>query len=218
MRGHVRCRRGRPAGGVRFSGLRIAALALLMGGLVVLAPLGAQQPPAPATSVGGEQTPIGQEDPAAAGTGRVAGVTTWDFVRMLLVLAAVVAVIYVVFRVIRKSGRRSAVENDLITVLGSRTLAGSRGLHLVRVGKSVYLVGSSESSVGLVSRVDDQETVDELLLQAAKQTPTAKRTFSEVLAGLLPQGAGKLALPEGPGFLRKQRDRLRRMGGLKAGT
>ena len=205
-------RRRHPGGGCLVARGARRVTALLFVGLAVLAPLGAQQAPDPAA--GGEQTPIGQVDAAAPGAGRVALVSTWDFVRMILVLAVVVAVIYVVFLVVRKTGRRGMPENDLITVLGSRSLSGNRGLHLVRVGKSVYLVGSSESSVGLVSEIQDQESVDELLIAAAKQGPQGRRTFSDVLTGLLPQGGGKLALPDGLGFLRRQRERLRKIGSV----
>jgi flagellar biogenesis protein FliO len=196
--------------------------ALRLGGLLCLlilgvhAPIGAQEAsggPAPeAIAAGGEQTPIGELDPVPAAGGNVALVSAWDFVRMFLVLGAVIAAIYVVFLLIRRSGRRTAVENDLITVLGSKGLVGNRSLHLVRVGRNVYLVGSSENGVGLVSEISDKESVDEITLAAAKQATQGRKTFSDILGGLFPQPGGGLALPDGLGFLRRQRERLRKVG------
>jgi flagellar protein FliO/FliZ len=187
----------------------VCAFGLAAAGL----PVWAQQAPGNAPAAG-EQTPLGQGSaaPAATAPARVSVVSTWDFVRMLLVLAAVIAFIYLVFRLLRRGTRRATVENDLISLLGSKDLAPNRSLHLVRVGRSVYLVGSAEGSVGLVSEISDKESVDELLLQAGKQRPSGKKAFSEILAGILPQiGAGQLALPDGLGFVRRQKDRLRKL-------
>jgi flagellar protein FliO/FliZ len=193
-----------------FSFLRRAALcALLLGALG--SQLFAQQV---TTTPTGEQTPLGQGAAATDGaaTARVPLVSTWDFVRMLIVLAAVIAVIYLIFVLLRRSTRRSTVENDLISVLGSKSLAANRTLHLVRVGKSVYLVGAAEGGVGLVSEISDQESIDQLMLRAEKQRTSAKKSFSEILGGIVPQGGvGQLSLPDGLGFMKKQKDRLRKL-------
>ncbi len=78
---------------------RLLILLCLLG-LAALAPVAAQDVPS------GEQTPIGEVEASSPGNDRVALVSTWDFVRMILILAAVVATIYVVFLVVRKTGRR----------------------------------------------------------------------------------------------------------------
>lgn len=158
--------------------------------------------------------------PAAATAVQAPGVDTWDFVRMLLVLALVVGVIYGVFWLLRRGGRLKTPENEMIRVLGSRSLAGNRALHLVEVGRSVYLVGSAENGVNLVAEVKDQETLDALRVQAAEEGGTARRTFAATLARVFnpSKGPGAAAgkgtgLGEGADFLRRQRDRLRRIGG-----
>jgi hypothetical protein len=94
-------------------------------------------------------------------------------------------------------------------------------LHLVEVGRSVYLVGSAESGVDLVAEVKDQETLDALRIQAAEEGGRARRTFAATLARMFspsktPGGAGSdkgPGLGEGADFLRRSRDRLRRLGG-----
>ena len=159
--------------------------------------------------------------PAPAVAIRAPGVSTWDFVRMLLVLAGVVALIYGVFWLLRRGQRLKTPENETIRVLGSRSLGGNRALHLVEVGRVVYLVGSAESGVNLVAEVKDQETIDALRIQAAEEGGRVRRTFAATLARMFsppktPGGAGPdkgPGLGEGADFLRRSRDRLRRLGG-----
>jgi hypothetical protein len=117
--------------------------------------------------------------------------------------------------------RRKTPENEMIRVLGSRSLAGNRALHIVEVGRSMYLVGSAESGVNLVAEVKDQETLDTLRVQAAEGGGKARRTFAATLARVFkpskaPGAAGPgraSGLGEGTEFMRRQRERLRRLGG-----
>lgn len=159
--------------------------------------------------------------PAAAPAVTAPGVDTWDFVRMILVLALVVGLIYGVFWLLRRGARLKAPENEMIRVLGSRGLAGNRALHLVEVGRSIYLVGSAENGVNLVAEVKDQETIDAIRVQAAEEGGKPRRGFAATLARMLApaeapkspaSGAGP-ALGAGAAFLRKSRERLRRIGG-----
>jgi flagellar protein FliO/FliZ len=158
---------------------------------------------------------------AAPAAGQVPGVGTWDFVRMLLVLAVVVGLIYGVFWLLKRGGRLKTPENEMIRVLGSRSLSGNRALHLVEVGRGVYLVGSAENGVNLVAEVKDQETIDAIRVQAAEEGGKARRTFAATLARVFKPARSPAAratdtaagLGEGTDFLRRQRERLRRLGG-----
>jgi flagellar biogenesis protein FliO len=126
-----------------------------------------------------------------------------------------------VFWLLKRGARMRTPENEMIRVLGSRSLAGNRALHLVEVGHSVYLVGSAENGVNLVAEVKDQETLDSIRIQAAEEGGKARRTFAATLARVFrpSKGSGAAAAGKAPGlgegadFLRRQRDRLRRLGG-----
>jgi flagellar protein FliO/FliZ len=174
----------------------------------------------PDTSTGTGTGTAGGQDAAVAAV-RAPGVGTWDFVRMLVVLALVVGLIYGLFWLLRRGARMKTPENEMIRVLGSRSLAGNRALHLVEVGRSVYLVGAAESGVNLVAEVKDQETLDAIRIQAAEEGGTARRSFAATLARVFnpsktagAAGAGRApGLGEGSDFLRRQRERLRRLGG-----
>ena len=85
--------------------------------------------------------------------------TAGDFIKMALILAAVVAAIYGLFYVLKRTGGPKFQESRLIKVLSSKTLSGTRTLHLVEIGNQIFLVGASESNVNLVSEILDKETL-----------------------------------------------------------
>ena len=139
------------------------------------------------------------------------GVSTWDFLRMLLILAGVVGAIYALFWLLRRGSGKRIPQNDLIRVLGSRSLAGNRSLHLVEVGTSVYLVGSSDGGVELISEITDKESLDSVRLKAAEETPAARRSFQHLLSEIFRPAKKPFSLRESVGFLRTQRDRLKKL-------
>jgi len=138
-------------------------------------------------------------------------VSVWDFVRMLLVLALVVATIYLVFHLLKKRVGRKHSENDLIRVLGSRNLTGTRAMHLVEVGKSVYLVGSTDGGVELISQITDQESLDMVRLQAAEEPAARRRSFQEVLSDILKPTKKPPSMNDSVRFLKSQRERLKKL-------
>lgn len=141
----------------------------------------------------------------------VTGVSTWDFVRMLIILAGVVGVIYLLFWVLRRSSGKKIQENDLIRVLGSRGLAGNRALHLIEVGGCVYLVGASDGGVQLISEITDKESLDSLRLKVAEQPSVGGRNFPQILSEIFRPARKPVSLGEGIGLLRSQRDRLKKL-------
>lgn len=148
---------------------------------------------APAALPAEEATPL----PAAgdAGDGGAPGpvISTWDFVRMVLLLAAVVAAIYVLFLVLRKVAGHRAEERGLIRVLDSKTLAPGRSLHLVRVAGHTCLVGCSESSVNMVASIPAQGPEDGAGAPARGKRTTAgdlAGTVHDLLRGHAPASAG----------------------------
>lgn len=162
-------------------------------------------------AVGAAQGQPGQAGAAAAAPVSTSGVSTWDFVRMIIILAAVIGAIYLIFWLLRRGAGKRITENNLIKVLGSRSLAGSRSLHLVEVGTSVYLVGASDGGVELIAEITDKESLDSVRLKAAEEGPTGKRSFQQILSEIFRPARQGVSLGEGLGFLRGQRDKLRKL-------
>ena len=101
----------------------------------------------------------------------------------------VIGVIYLLFWLLRRGSGKRIQENDLIRVLGSRSLAGNRALHLVEVGTSIYLVGSSDGGVELISEITDKESLDSRCgLKAAEEDPAARRNFPQILSEIFRPG------------------------------
>lgn len=149
---------------------------------------------------------IGQEAPAAAGTFSVSAFTFWDLVRMVLVLGCVVAAIYAVFYLLKRSGGAVTAGSDAIKVIGSRSLPGNRTLYLVQVGPQVFLVGAGSESLSLISELSDRETVDALILEGGERPGGTGQNFGEMIGALVRGGQGNSVQ-----VLRRQRERLARL-------
>ncbi len=140
-----------------------------------------------------------------------------DFLRMILVLGAVIAVIYGIFYLLRKVSVPRLQEGGLIRVLTTQSLTGGRFLHLVQVGRQVFLIGSGEGNVTLLSEISDRESIDEIALAAGTSVPApGQGGFARMLSDLFRSGQGPKPTPElqDPAsleFLRQQQERLKKL-------
>jgi len=136
----------------------------------------------------------------------------WDFVRMVLVLAFVVGLIYGAFHLLKKISAPREGGLRFLQVLETRNLAAGRNLHLVEVGNQVLLVGSAEGGVRLVAEITDRETIDAIKLKASEAAAAPKAgNFADLLKGFLHRGDGETAPGESLDFIKRQRDRLKKL-------
>jgi flagellar protein FliO/FliZ len=158
---------------------------------------------------------IGDGASGARAANSAAGSNTFSyFLRMVVVLALVVAAIYGVYRLMRRASRPKREDDASLKLLASRSLGPGKSVHVLGLGTKAYLVGASESSVSLIAQLDDKELVDGLFLKAAQNPPKegSARDFGEILGSLL--GPKKKGQPKGGSsgdFLAGQRDRLTRL-------
>jgi flagellar protein FliO/FliZ len=139
-------------------------------------------------------------------------VSSWDFLRMVLILAAVVGVIYLIFWMLKRGLRRQLPQNNLIRLLGTRNLSGNRALHLVEMGKQVFLVGSAEGSISLISEIRDQETLDSIALERSQMDNRAPQGFAQFFQSILKSGKQKgSSVGETIDFMKQQRQRLEKL-------
>ena len=139
----------------------------------------------------------------------MAEVNTWDFINMILGLLVVVAIIYLIFYLLKKGMGKRIVENELIKVLGSRVLSGSKSLHVIDVGGILYLVGSANDSVTLISEITEKEARDAIMLAAAQVKDTKPPRFMDIITNVFkPNTKKKLEINESIDFMKKQRSRL----------
>lgn len=130
----------------------------------------------------------------------------WDLLRMILVLACVIGLVYGVFFLLKRANRGKFAQNDTIKVIGSQALPGNRGMYLVEVGSQVFLVGAGGDSVTLISEITDKETVDSMVLRAGEVSVNGRKSFGELVSGIFRGSQG-----ESLSFMREQRERLRQL-------
>lgn len=138
--------------------------------------------------------------------------SVWDFIRMILVLVGVLGFIYLIFFLLKKAGSPKIVSDSTIKILSTQNLEAGRSLHLIEIGPQIFLIGSGESSVQLISEITDKETVDTIKLDESLRNNDNK-TFTDTFTGLFKrEHVQKNQTDSNPiGFIRKQRDRLRKM-------
>jgi flagellar protein FliO/FliZ len=139
-------------------------------------------------------------------------VSSWDFLRMVLILAAVVGVIYLIFWMLKRGFRRQLPQNELIRLLGTRNLTGNRALHLVEMGKQVFLVGSAEGSISLISEIRDRETLDSIALERSQMQNRTSQGFAQFFQSILKSGKQKeSSVGATIDFMKQQRQRLEKL-------
>ncbi len=156
----------------------------------------------PEIETGSGDTAIGGENLPGLGIG--------DFIRMILILGFVIALVYGFFWLLKRFSGVKAEREDVIHIISTRPLKGDTALHLVETGKRLFLIGGSGNSVNLITEIDDKESIDEIRL-AASRNPTPANGFNSLLRRRLNSDAGITDAGENKDpaeFLRQQRDRL----------
>lgn len=143
----------------------------------------------------------------------VGSISVWSFVSMFLVLAGVVAAIYGLFYFLKRMSGQNYADNNLIRILSTKSLSSTRAVHLVSLGKRYLLIGSAENSVNLLTEIDDKESRDEIEVFLAREEEKPKRSFKELLGGILPGGESKLdeTVSSSALFLKSQGDRVKNL-------
>jgi len=106
----------------------------------------------------------------------------WTLVRTALVLGIVVSLIYLTLNIgLRKLlGIKPASSHGLVTVLERVPLDQKRSLFVVRAGSEVLLLGGSDASLNLITKLDAAEVE-----RAQQRAPAPQLTLSPLLQKLL---------------------------------
>jgi len=113
---------------------------------------------------------------------------------------------------LKKAGKPRIVSDSTINVLSTQNLESGRSLHLIEIGPQVFLIGSGESSVQLISEIKDKETLDTIKLDRSVRSESNK-TFTDIFKGLFKKNESDMALARTGeiSFMQKQKDRLKKM-------
>jgi flagellar protein FliO/FliZ len=145
------------------------------------------------------------------------GATVWLFVRMILVLAVVIACIYGVLWLMKRNTGRVNNTDQFLRVVSSVTLSPGKSVQIVSLlDERAYIIGVTDNAVNLIGEVTDKETIDAMNLYADKQANTKKpRNFNDILSIFMPNGPREKngnvfsgAGDKASELLKQQRDRL----------
>jgi flagellar protein FliO/FliZ len=174
-----------------------------------------RQAPQSESAVDESTLPINTTASQASGPAR--GATVWLFVRMILVLAVVIACIYGVVWLLKRNNNRVNNADQFLRVVSSVTLSPGKSVQIVSLlDEKAYIIGVTDNAVNLIGEVTDKETIDAMNLFADKQADTKKpRNFNDILSIFMPNGPkeknGNVFSGTGDkaaGLLKQQHDRL----------
>ncbi len=109
------------------------------------------------------------------------GVGFGDFLRMILVLGFVIALIYGFVWLLRRFTTQKGESEETINLLSTRPLKGDASLHLVEVGGKIYMLGSGSGGVNLLAEISDEDSVNEIRLNVSRDRVPAAGGFARLL-------------------------------------
>ena len=111
------------------------------------------------------------------------------FARMILVLAAVVACIYAVLWLFKRSMRTQESDDPFLRLVSSVPLGAGKSAQIITLVDRAYIVGVAENSVNLIAEVTDKELIDAMNLYSDEHKNVRKpRSFADILDIFMPGG------------------------------
>jgi len=202
-------------GGEKLKAVRAVFLAVFFAASITLIsiPAHAQNVDDSGRNVLSEDSIILGESPIQNAAG--SGASVWVVLRMVIVLALAALAIYGVVFFIKRAARPPQAKDPHLKVLASIPLGSDSFAAVISIGAKAWLVGGgSGAGLSLISEIDDQESVETMLLDdARKNADTGSNRILDFRA-LLNRFGTKYPNPRGEmeshaESLRKQRERLK---------
>ena len=203
------------------------ALLLAAGFLIVIPAISAQDA---AQAVVSDESAAAEDQPGTpeftytfddtpASPMAVQGPSVWIVIRMVLVLALVAASIYGALYFIKRVSKPAQNQDPFLKVLASSHLGSNRYVHIVAVGSSAYLLGAAEGGVNIISKIEDNDIVNAMLLEDSKKNAESaqapdflsilRRLGASVKGNAVPTADENRANLIRTDFIRKSRERLK---------
>nr|WP_106784216.1 flagellar biosynthetic protein FliO [Lysinibacillus timonensis] len=89
------------------------------------------------------------------------GLGAWDYIKMLLSLIFVLALLLFVLKFINKKSSNYQ-QNNNVRNLGGITLGSQKSVQLLQIGQSIYIVGVGEN-IQLIKELSNQDEIEQLI-------------------------------------------------------
>ena len=106
--------------------------------------------------------------------------------RTLAVLAVIIIGIYFLFRFLLKKRHKFIADSEIIKVHSSYPLTSNKVIQIVEVAEKILVLGISDSSINLITTIEDKETIDKIRLLSSKESRGAvsfKDQFLKLIGG-----------------------------------
>ena len=149
-----------------------------------------------AVTVNAEQSIILSDDASAASntqnTNYKRPSTAGTFIRMIVVLIIVIALIYGVLWFVKKKTNVIKTDDDYLRRAAWINIAPGKSVEVITLIDKAYLIGVTEDNITLLGEIDDKELISAMNLNADKKANTKKpASFSEVLDMFLVKKGGQ---------------------------
>ncbi len=115
--------------------------------------------------------------------------TVLTFVRMIVALIIVIALIYGVLWFVKKKTNVVKTDDEYLRRAAYINIAPGKTIEVITLIDKAYLIGVTEDSITMLGEIDDDELIKAMNLTADKKTNIKKATsFSEVLDMFLIKG------------------------------
>lgn len=114
----------------------------------------------------------------------------WVFLRMILVLAIVLVLIWLLFKFLKKNSLIISDDDKFLRRAASVSLGPGKSVQIITLIDKAYLLGVTDNSINLISEIQDTELINALNLYADKtQNASKPKNFTEILELFMPNAS-----------------------------
>ncbi len=124
---------------------------------------------------------------SGTGTAYKAPSTAGMIIKMLVVLALVIAGLYAILRFIKKKNNNVQSEDDFMRRVSSLSFAPGKSVEIVTLVDRCFMLGVTDSNINLIAEITDKEMISAMNLNFDKKQNTKKpMNFNDVLEMFMP--------------------------------
>lgn len=154
----------------------------------------------------------------------------WLIIKTILILGFLVGGFYYFFRfVTRKTGIKT-LGGDVVQVLSIVPIGQNRFLQIIDLAGRILVLGVTDASVNLITEIKDRDEINKIKLESSKSKPIQPGGFQEYISSYITKLLGKINVKsktheeykydaddldiDRMNYLKRQKDRLKRLNGL----
>lgn len=139
----------------------------------------------------------------------------WEYIKIVVVLALVVLVIYLIFRFLRKAMKINEDAGEKAVIISSQSLGPGKAIQVIYIATKYLIIGVTNDNINLITEITDPKEIERLELQINNKKTDEGNSFIDILSGII-RGKPKDNVEkksfdyesDSLDFLKKQKDRI----------